>query len=780
MDICLKWGMALVGVLAGVSLSAETVARVKCPVDYVNPMIGASTSTAAAKSSHGLGKTFPGVTTPFGLVQLSPDTLTGGDNGSGYSYHHPTIEGFSFTHMSGVGWYGDLGNFLVTPTVGELKPWRGTEDNPDSGYRSRYSHSTETARADYYAVTLDDYNIRVELAAAPRSGMLRFTYPETDSAKIQIDLARRIGGTSVEQSVEVLDNYSIQGWMKCTPAGGGWGDGGGNADYTVYFYCVFQKPLEEYGIWSAVIPDTADRRNVSNRNPEYAEYIRQADVVDRPKTARGKHLGFFVEFKTKKDEQVLMKCGISFVSMAGARSNLEMDIKGWDFENVTARARNLWEKSLDVMTVSGGSEKDRTVFYTALYHTLIDPRCFADVDGSYVGADKQIHKNKKFIYRTIFSGWDVFRSQFPLQTLINPDIVNDEVNSLIQMAELSGRQYYPRWEFLNAYSGCMIGNPAVSVILDAYVKGIRGYDTAKAFEYAKNSVDKFGNGVRGYTAGSLSHTLEYAYTDWCVGRWYELTGDSVHAVEYYQKSLAYKNVWCKDVKWFRSRLGDGSWMKWRGRTGQNQGTVESNPFQQGWFVPHDIGGLQMLMGKAQFDEDLNLFFNQTPENFFWNDYYNHPNEPNHHAPFLFNYSSTPWLTQKWTRKICTDAYGDDVLGLCGNEDVGQMSAWYILAAAGFHPICPGSDRYELSSPLFNKIVIRLDRQYYAGKTFTIETVNNSPENVYIQSVTLNGKLLNRLWITHREITDGGCLQFEMGKDPNRAIPPNVPLPLMCY
>ena len=734
--------------------------------DYVKPIIGATTHDEFKGSIHGLGKTFPGVCTPFGLVQLSPDTKTGGDNGSGYSWHHKTIEGFSFTHMSGVGWYGDLGNFLVMPTTGELKVFKGLEERPEEGYRSRFSHEREQAQVHKYTVTLDDYDIKAELAAAPRSGIIRFTYPKSDVSRIQIDLARRIGGSSDEQYVEVVDDNTIRGWMRCTPQNGGFGDGQGQVNYTVYFYCCFDRPLKQFGVWSADIPDGVARRNWSNDDPAYHDYIKRAEVHPQQRVAQGEHLGFYTEFPTAEGEQAMLKCGISFVSMEGAQRNLMSDIPDWDFDGVSKRAYKQWNRALSGVEVEG-DERDKTIFYTSLYHTMIDPRCFSDVDGAYRGADGKVYSTDGFVYRTIFSGWDVFRSQFPLQTIINPSLVNDEINSLIQLAQKSGRGYYPRWELLNAYTGCMLGNPAVSVLADAYQKGIRNYDVQKAIEYAVNSVQKFSNNDDGYRPGSLSETLEYAYADWCVSELLRATGDNERAEEFARRGQSYRSVWCDEVKWFRTRLEDGSWMPWRGREVHNQGCMESNNYQQGWFVPHDIEGLIELMGQDYYDSELIRFFEGADEKFMWGDYYNHPNEPNHQVPFMLNYTSKPWLTQYWTRKICADAYNDTVTGLCGNEDVGQMSAWYILASIGFHPICPGSTRYELTSPQFDRVTIQLDRDYYKGRKFTIIARNNSPENVYIQSVKLNGKLLDRLWITHEEITRGGVLEFTLGDKPKQ-------------
>lgn len=733
-------------------------------LSYVNPMIGAVTYGERADHVHGFGKTFPGAATPFGLVQLSPDTRTGGDNGSGYSWNHQTIEGFSFTHMSGVGWYGDLGNFLVMPTTGKLHTNKGADEHPELGYRSRYSHAQEEVSAGYYRVLLTDYNIDVALTAAPRAGILKFTYPESDSARIQIDLSRRVGGTSTEQYVKVEDDHTISGWMKCPPEGGGWGNGDGKGDYTVYFYCQFSKPLTDYGIWHANIPDSAVRKRDEVTSQAYQDRVAAAAIERNVGEYQGKHLGFFTNFKTTAHEVVYVKSGISFVSVAGAKGNLENDIPAWDFEQVRSNTRGLWQKALQTVTVEGGTDRDKTIFYTALYHTMIDPRAFSDEDGKYIGADQQVHVADDFVYRTIFSGWDVFRSQFPLQTIINPALVNDEINSLIQMADLSGRGYFPRWEFLNAYSGCMIGNPAVSVLVDAYEKGIRNYDVKKAYAYAKRSVDTFGNGVLGYTPHTISKTLEYAYTDWCLARLAESLGKDSVAQVYDAKSKDYKNIWDPQVGWFHAKDAHNQWLSWQGKTTHGQGCVESNPYQQGWFVPHDLPGLTALMGGTDsIQHQLTQFFEKAPADFMWNNYYNHPNEPAHHIPFIFNEIGLPRQTQQWTRRICEVAYGTDAFGLCGNEDVGQMSAWYVLAAMGIHPINPGDNKYQITSPLFNKITLHLDGTYYHGNTFTMIAHNNSKENIYIKSITLNGEKLDRYWITHDEIVQGGVLTLEMGK-----------------
>ena len=754
-------------------------------VDCINPMIGASTSR-----EFGEWKTFPGAATPFGLVQLSPDTITGGDNGPGYSWHHKTIEGFSFTHMSGVGWHGDLGNFLVMPTTGKLKTDRG-ENGAEDGYRSRFRHETEIAQAGYYAVTLDDYGVRAEMTATPRAGILRFTFPKAEQSRIQIDLARRVAGTSVRQFVKVMDDHTIEGWMKCTPEGGGWGNGGGRANYTVYFSAQFSKPLKKFGVWSADIPDDWKRKLQDVESQRFHELVAAAQVLPGCREMEGKHLGFFNEFATAKDEVVMLKAGISFVSVEGARQNLKHDIDGWSFDKVRARARSLWEQAVSGVNVEGGTEVQREAFATALYHSMIDPRSFSDQDGHYPGADHQIHETKDFTYRTIFSGWDVFRSQYPLLTIIRPDVVNDTVNSLMQQAELSGNGHLARWEFVGIESGCMIGDPAVSIFTDAYLKGIRGFDANKAYSQCRQSVMGPRSGrpnldaydKLGFVPGSISWTLENAYFDYCAGRFAAALGQTNDAKLLLDRSLNYQKIYDPVVGNMHAKSADGLWTTWKGATVHGQGCVESNPYQQGWFVPHDNAGLIQLMGKEHFLSYLTEFFEKTPMNFRWNDYYNHANEPVHHVPYLFTYAGAPWLSQKWSRFIMDNAYGSGVQGLCGNEDVGQMSAWYILSAIGFHPVSPVDGVYIIGSPLFDKVSIRLDRHYYKGRNFTVLTQHNSPKNVYIQSAKLNGKILERAWITHSEIVSGGRLEFVMGPTPNKEwgaaesqLPPSLSQP----
>ena len=704
-------------------------------MDCINPLIGASTS-----KEFGEGKTFPGAARPFGLVQLSPDTITGDDHTSGYSHEHTTIEGFSFTHMSGVGWYGDLGNLQIMPTTGVLQTQR--EDNI-----SPFSHDDEIVQAGYYAVGLKRTGIRAEMSAAPRSGMLRFTFPQAGQGRLQLDLARRIGETvrwknASKQSITVVDDRTIAGWMYCPYDDGGWGHGGGKCTYTLHFYLQFSKAPRAFGIWD------------------------KDQVFPGEKAREGRDLGFYAEFDTTAGEQILCKSGISFVSVEGAKANLAHDLDHWDFDRLHRESREAWAAAVGGLEVAGGSPVQREAFYTALYHAMIDPRAVADVDGTYIGGDNQPHRAPDFTYRTMFSGWDVFRSQDPLLTLIAPAIINDQVNSLVQLADLSGRPF-SRWDILNCNSGCMLGSPAVSVAADAYLKGIRGFDVEKAYAIAKRTV-RAEDGKLGWAPESLSRTLENAYFDHCMARWAEALGKPEDARDFTARAQAYRTNFDPGVNWMHARAADGAWLPWQGRAVEGQGCVESNPFQQGWFVPHDVQGLINLLGKERFRADLEEFFDKTPLSFKWNAYYNHANEPVHHVPYLFTYAGAPWLTQKWTRLVMEHAYGAGVKGLCGNDDVGQMSAWYVLSALGLHPVSPVAGIYLIGSPLFTRAALRLDPKYHRGKSFVVAAGNNSAQNIYIQSATLNGQPLTRAWLRHAEITDGGTLDLVMGPTPNKS------------
>jgi predicted alpha-1,2-mannosidase len=752
----------------------------KDPADYVNPFIGAGSMEGLYKNSFH-GKNFPGAATPNGMVQLSPDTITGGDNGGGYSYVHTTVQGFSFNHMSGVGWYGDLGNFEVMPTTGPLKTWYGETDKPGSGYLSLIDKATEVARAGYYAVTLKDYGIRTEATAAPHSGMLRFTFPENTNSRIQVDLARRVGGTSLSQTVKVVGTNAIEGVIVCTPEGGGWGHGRGHANFTVYYHAEFSRPLKNLGCWSAKLPRGPYRDIL--QHPDFIQACQHAEILPGLREKDGQHLGFYSEFPTQAGDVVLLKVGISYVSVEGAKANLVAEIPAWDFDATRRAARQAWNRELSRITVEGGTEAQKTTFYTAMYHAMIDPRIFADLNGDYPGGDRKAHATKSFTKRTVFSGWDVYRSEFPLLTLIAPEIINDEINSWIELADQNHTHTFDRWEILNAYSGCMNGNPAITVLNDAYQKGIRGYDVAKAYEYAVNTAEMIQNGPTGYTPEKISETFENGFHDWNLSQLAASLGKKEDAAKYQQRSMAYKLLFDPEVPWtydkdgkqsrpewkgwFRPKDKDGVWLRWLGLT-SHKGVVEGSLYQQGWHVPHDIPGLMNLLGGQEtFVAKLTDFFDRVHNLAVWSDFDNPSNEPSHLIPFQFNRVGAPWLTQKWVRRICTEAYGPDFKGLCGDEDEGQMSAWLVLAASGLAQACPGDPRFEIFTPLFDKVTLKLDPKYTKGGTFTIIAKNNSAKNVYIQSAMLNGKPLNRCWLDYKEIASGGQLDLVLGPNPNK-------------
>ena len=414
--MCLRYHLFLFGfiTLIGCQFCCSSKEQLT-PADYVNPFIGASTNVDAAGAYHGLGKTFPGATTPFGMVQVSPQTITGGDNGSGYSYEHQTIEGFSMTQMSGIGWNGDMGNLTVMPTVGPMKTVAGREDGSISGWRSRYDKKTEVAKAGYYAATLTDYGVRVEATASTHCGYLRFTFPEDTLSRIQIDLARRVGGTASKEYVHVVNDSIIEGWAECLPEGGGWGNSQGHSRYTVYFHARLSQPMQTYGFWSADIKSEEPRLLENVTSDDYLQRVAQARILRDTTEMEGSHIGFFTEFPTSANQQVEMRLAISYVDIEGARSNFEEEAAGMDFESACRSARKQWNDALSRIEVEGGTSEERTVFYTALYHTMIDPRIHQDVDGRYVGGDYQVHQaDSSFTKRTVFSGWDVFRSQMPL------------------------------------------------------------------------------------------------------------------------------------------------------------------------------------------------------------------------------------------------------------------------------------------------------------------------------------------------------------------------------
>jgi len=674
----------------------------------VNPFIGASTNTEIARAGHGMGKTFPGATRPFGMAQATPITVTGGDNAPGYSYEHTGIEGFAMTAMSGVGWYGDLGNLMMMPAVGPLE---------DGACRKlTYDKQSETAWAGYYSVVFPAEGIKAECSATPHCSALRFSFPEGVEAGVQADLFHRSGGTATAAFCERRGSRRLSGWIKCTPETGGWGHGAGNVSYTLLFCIRFSRRIKNFTLWE-----------------------------------NGR--GFSVSFGCLS-RPLELTAGLSFVDAQGAARNWRAEARGKSFAKISAQASAFWDKALSVIEVEGGTPEERHIFYTALYHTMIDPRVVSDVDGRFMAADGCVKHNCSYTRRTIFSGWDVFRSQFPLQTIINPTLVSDTVNSLVDLAEESGKGYLERWELLNAYSGCMLGNPAVVVLADAVAKGIIPCDLETAYTCAKASCDRdTGN------PSDISSTLECAYSDWCLSELARMMGKEEDAKFYYRRSLRYRNLFNPETGWFQPKGEDGKFIPFpsKGRLAQDFACTESNPYQQGWFVPHDFDAfVEMLGGREKAVADLESMFRNTPEDYLWNDFYNHANEPVHHIPFLFNRLGRPDLTQYWSRDICEKAYHDSVFGLVGNDDVGQMSAWYVLAASGIHPVCPGDPVYEITVPVFDSVRFNLP----GGKVFTVRCGPGVRESRHADSAVLDGKLLPDFRLGHREITAGAELVLE--------------------
>ena len=462
--------------------------------------------------------------------------------------------------------------------------------------------------------------------------------------------------------------------------------------------------------------------------------------------------------------------------MKGARHNLAVDIPGWDFEATRSSGVKLWSDALGNVQVTGGNPEQRAIFATALYHASIDPRIVSDHDGSFVGADNKIHKTSFYQRRTVFSGWDVFRAEFPLMTIINPAMIVDEINSLVDLAQESGKGYLERWELLNAYTGVMDGDPATAVIVDAYEKGLHGFDVERAYAAVRQTAVGTGANTNrksndfylehGYVPDSVTWTLDGAYYDWCAGRMARSLGKTADADAFMGRAQNYKKIYDPTVISMRMRDASGAFSPWQGLYSGSQGCIESNPGQQRFFVTHDIQGLIDLMGKDVFVQQLEEMFEQTPSNFKSNAYYNHGNEPVHHIAYLFVYAGKPWLTQKWVRRILDNAYHNRVDGICGNDDVGQMSAWYVISSMGLYQVNPGDNTYILGTPLFPEVKIDLDQKFFKGKSFRIIAHGVSAENFYVQSVMLNGRSIDRAWITHQEIVSGGRLEFTMGPAPN--------------
>lgn len=735
---------------------------------YVNPFIGTDK----------MGHTYPGASMPFGMVQLSPDTDTlsyesGGKYNkdvyrycAGYQYSDRTIVGFSHTHFSGTG-HSDLGDILIMPTTGRLQLNPGTAENPQSGFRSSFSHKREMAEPGYYRVHLDDHGIEAELAATTRVGIHRYTFPKSDSAHIILDLVHGIynyEGKNVWTFVRVENDSTITGYRQTN----GWA-----RTRTVYFAIKFSKPFKSYGS--------------KNFGPQsvYRGFWRKFDQTSNFPELAGSQLRAHFDFDTKEGEEVMVKVALSPVSTNGALANMASEASGWDFEEYRRSGYETWERELEKIEVETLTDGEKINFYTAMYHAMLGTTIYMDTDGSYRGLDMNIHKADGFTNYTTFSLWDTYRALHPLYNIIEPKRNSDIVNSMIAHYNQSIHKMLPVWSHYANENWCMIGYHSVSVLADAAVKGIGGFDAVAALEACavtarNNYYDGLGLYIqKGFvpedlSGNSVSKTLEYAYDDWAIAQMALKLGRTDLYEEFSKRALSYKNLFDKSSGFMRPKLSDGTFKKeFDPLDTHGQGFIEGNAWNYSLYVPHHPDSLISLMGGSKrFAGHLDsLFTMELPDKYFAQTEditregiignYIHGNEPSHHVPYLFNYAGMPWKGQKYIREILDTKYNPAVDGLSGNDDCGQMSAWYIFSSLGFYPVAPGSDTYDIGSPSVVSAVIKLE----GGREFRIETLNQSSQNVYVKRALLNGVPLSRPLLRHSDITAGGTLTFEMSSTP---------------
>ncbi len=706
----------------------------KEPVDYVNPFIGTG----------GHGHTYPGATLPFGMVQLSPDTrLTGWDGCSGYHYSDSVIYGFSHTHLSGTG-IADYCDILLMPTTGKYYLNNGAKKGHKNGYASLFSKKTEKASPGYYTVKLSDYGITVELTATLRAGLQKYHFPKGKKAYVTLDLTHR--DKVLASSFKQVSPYAVEGMRRSQS----WAQ-----DQYLYYYIEFNRPIKK--LFLAV-------------NDTLRQGIKQAS---------GTNIKAAFAFGKPENGELLVKTGISAVSAEGARKNLQAEIPGWDFEAVRQKARQTWETALNKIQVKADNTT-KTIFYTALYHTMVAPNLFMDVDGKYRGTDLKIHQAKGFTNYTVFSLWDTFRATHPLYTLIDRQKDREFIKTFLHQYENGGQ--LPVWELAGNYTGCMIGYHSVPVIVDAWMKGIKGFDAEEAFRAMKHSAMQDHLGLAAYKkygyipsdkeSASVSKTLEYAYDDWCIAQMAKALHKTADYNYFIQRAQSYKNIFDPQTGFMRPK-SDGIWKYPFDPTEVDFNYTEANAWQYTFFVPQDVSGLIKLMGgKEKFARKLDLLFTtkqklsgrHQPDITGLIGQYAHGNEPSHHIAYLYDYAGQPWKTQAMVHQIMNEMYTDKPVGLAGNEDCGQMSAWYVLSAMGFYSVTPGSPVYAIGSPLLREATLHLEN----GKSFVIQAENLSDKNIYIQSARLNGKPYNKSYLTQQTIMQGGKLVFIMGEKPSRA------------
>ena len=741
---------------------------------WVDPFIGTG----------GDGHTFPGAVVPFGMVQLSPDTAAlkrGHDpqhqiykHCAGYHHDDKTIIGFSHTHFSGTG-HSDLGDLLIMPGNGAVHTHPGTEEDPDSGYRSRFSHDREYASPGYYMVELEDYDITAELTATTRTGLHKYTFNNDKDAHVLLDLTSSIynfDNKVIWSDVRVIDDQTLLAYRSTN----GWAK-----HREMYFAVKFSRPFEKIEL---INEDNARYRCkgcLDKRDGNKPSTIVNSAIQH----TAGKDIKVVAHFGNAKKEPLLVKVGLSAVSRSNALENLTTELPDWDFEQVKASAKEMWREKLQVIDAEGTKAEKRQL-YTSLYHALQAPSIYQDVNGEYRGVDGEIHTAKDFEHYTLFSLWDTYRALHPLLTYVAPDKVPDMIQSMLVHYQQSHDKLLPIWSFQGHETWTMIGYHAVSVIADAYLKGIDDFDQKLALKAMLDTANhpkydaipdyvKYGYVPMDKLSESVSITLEYAYDDYAIARFAEAVGYKGIAEEFYRRAASYKNVFDPSVGFMRGRDSKGNWNPdFDPEEAKLMGPfTEGNSYQYTFYVPHDTQELIKLIGGDQaFEQRLDTLFEKELSHEKIKEHediagligqYAHGNEPSHHIAYLYNDAGKPWRTQERIRQIMDTLSSDLPDGLAGNDDVGQMSAWYIFSAMGFYPVAPGNLSYTIGAPQLPRITMNLADD----KTFTVIAKNLSKANKYIKSVSLNGRPLQRSYITHDDINKGGLLQFEMSDRPNK-------------
>jgi len=750
---------------SGAALAATQNTAAERAYAAVDPFIGTG----------GEGHTYPGATVPFGMVQLSPDTRIQPREkaygwAAGYRYDDSSIVGFSHTHFSGTG-HSDLGDILLMPFTGTPGLERGDPEKPRSGYASRFRHADEKAEPGYYAVTLDDYRVRAELTTSARVGVHRYAFPKGTDAKVLLDMRTSMydyPGKVLWSRVRVRADGTVTGFRETR----GWAPG-----RQLYFAMRFSRPLAGHELHNT------EQDIVYKGFPPPGE----KDPAQRAQIEGRQLVGTFAFGKL--DAPLVVKVAISPVSEAGAIANLDAEVADFDFDRVRAQAKQEWAQALSVLDIDAPEHARRSA-YTALYHTMLGPTLFMDADGQYRGSDNAVHQAKGYTNYSTFSLWDTYRALHPLLTLVQPEKRNsDFVNSMLAHHEHSPYGMLPVWSFHGLEDWCMIGYHAVPVIADAYVKGIRGFDADKALK-AMVETANYGpyDGIAQYRelgyvpideeGEAASKTLEYAFDDWTIARMAQAMGKTDIAATFDTRAGNWRNAFDKDTGFMRARKRDGSFRTPFDPSASGYGTdyTEGNAWQYSWYVPQDVAGLAAAHGGsdkllARLDEVFNAkvdpsIFEHMEDITGLIGWYAHGNEPSHHVAYLYSYAGQPWRTQARLKQIMDTQYADRPDGLAGNDDVGQMSAWYVFTALGFYPVAPGSGEYILGRPFLPKTAMRLPN----GKTFTIVADGLDDRHTYVGSVSLNGKPLQRTFLRHDEILAGGELRFSMQAGPNKDWP----------